>query len=201
MQLFQTKQLSEALAQVGALNGQLANLKAAVEKDGHFALTAGEDGKFTVSLTDAGKASFAAEIADLTAKLTDATASAEALASEKLALEGKLGTAAVTERQRIGAAVDADGLFKLAYDAEGKPTLSLAAADGFFALAPGADGKLALSLTEAGKVQFVNDEATRITATTGHRQMPLAVDKNALGNGGATTGNTGAGRTKITWNK
>ena len=176
--MFQTKQLSEALAQVTALTGQVASIKAAVEADGFFALTAGEGGKFTVSLTDAGRQHFAAEVVDLTAKLGDATASADALAREKLDLEGKLSGAPAAERQRIGAAVDSAGLFSLAFDGEGKP---------------------AVALTEKGEAQFVNDKANRVLAAAGHQALPVGVDSPAPGN--TASAPSGKGRTKTTWAK
>lgn len=180
--------------QAAQAEANLSALKAAVEDGGFFAVNTGADGKFAVGLTDAGKDHFAAELGTVRESL-------QAAIEAKNGVQAKLDGAPGAERGRIAAAVDGGGLFKLAFDDAGAPSLSLSAADGFFALAPGADGKLALSLTDAGKVQFVNDEATRLTASTGHKQMPLKVDTTALGNGGAATDKTGAGRTKSTWNK
>lgn len=191
-----TRQAAEANARATAAEGQFNALKAALVDGGHFALTGGVDGKFSLSLTDAGKTHFAAELTELQAQLADANASVQSLVTEKTALEAKLSAAASSERTRIAAALESDGLFKLAFDAEGRPALALAAADGLFALAPGDNGKLALALTAAGETRFVNDKAARVLAGAGHQPLSLSVDTPAPGSAPAANGE---GRTNSTW--
>lgn len=105
--------------------------------------------------------------------------SLKAALEEKGSPQEAVKSAVFGERTRIASAVESAGLFKFGFDGEGKPEMSL---------------------TDAGKVQFVNAEAARVLASSGHAPLPVTVDSGAPGTHGATAGN-GRGRTKTTWAK